>query len=95
VQEALTNIRRHADATVARVHASIDNGDLLLLVADNGRGFDPDLVGTRAYGLAGMRERAAMIGGQLRIDSRPRDGTRLSLLVPLRIHGGMPPAQPA
>jgi signal transduction histidine kinase len=89
VQEALTNVRRHADATVARVHARIDHGDLVLVVADNGKGFDLDTVGTSAYGLASMRERAALIGGQLRIDSRPRDGTRLSLVVPLKLHGAL------
>jgi nitrate/nitrite-specific signal transduction histidine kinase len=54
-----------------------------VVVGDNGRGFNPETVGRTAFGLASMRERAALIGGELRIDSRPTDGTRVSLLVPL------------
>jgi len=82
-QEALSNVSRHADATVVRVRAAVENGYLELLVGDNGRGFDPAAVGERAYGLASMKERTALIGGELRIDSRPRDGTRVLVLVPL------------
>ena len=82
VQEALNNVRRHADATVVRVRAAVEDGRLVLVVGDNGRGFDPDAAGRSAFGLASMRERAALIGGELRIDSQPRDGTRVSLFVP-------------
>jgi signal transduction histidine kinase len=82
-QEALNNVRRHADATVVRVRASVEAGRLMVVVGDNGRGFNPDTVGRTAFGLASMRERAALIGGELRIDSRPSNGTRVSLLVPL------------
>jgi signal transduction histidine kinase len=82
-QEALTNVHRHADATVVRVRAAVEDGRLELLVGDNGRGFDPDTVGAGSYGLASMRERAALIGGELKVDSRPRDGTRIRVLVPL------------
>jgi signal transduction histidine kinase len=84
-QEALTNVRRHADATVVRVRAAVADGRLVLLVGDNGRGFDPAAVGDTAYGLASMRERAALIGGELRIDSAPQAGTRVSLRVPLSL----------
>jgi len=82
-QEALANVRRHADATVVRVRAGTDDGWLVLVVADNGRGFDPDGVGDAAYGLASMRERAALIGGELEIESAPREGTRVRLGVPI------------
>ncbi len=82
-QEALSNVRRHADATFVRVRAAVEEGRLVVAVGDNGRGFDPDAVGQNAFGLASMRERAALIGGELRIESRPQDGTRVSLLVPL------------
>jgi signal transduction histidine kinase len=82
-QEALTNVRRHADATVVRVRAAVDEGRLIVAVGDNGCGFDPDAVGQNAFGLAGMRERAGLIGGELRIESAPQDGTRVSLVVPL------------
>ena len=81
-QEALNNVRRHADATVVRVRAAVEDGRLVLVVGDNGRGFDPETVGRSAFGLASMRERAALIGGELRIESQPRDGTRVSLFVP-------------
>ena len=84
-QEALNNVRRHADATVVRVRAGVESGRLVVIVGDNGRGFDPHTVGRTAYGLASMRERAAQIGGELRVDSRPLDGTRISLLVPLAL----------
>ena len=82
-REALTNAWRHADATLVRVRASLEDGRLVVVVGDNGKGFDPATVGRSAFGLASMRERAALIGGELRIDSRPRDGTRVSLVVPL------------
>jgi len=82
-REALSNASRHADATVVRVRACVEDGRLVVVVGDNGRGFDPDAVGRSAFGLASMRERAALIGGELHIDSRPRDGTRVSLFLPL------------
>jgi signal transduction histidine kinase len=84
-QEALTNVRRHADATVVLVRAAVENGRLVLVVQDNGRGFDPSGVGRSAFGIASMRERAELIGGEVRIESRPMDGTRISLLVPIGI----------
>ena len=62
-QEALSNVRRHADATFVRVRAAVEDGRLVLAVGDNGRGFDPDAVGQNAFGLGSMRERAALIGG--------------------------------
>jgi signal transduction histidine kinase len=81
-QEALTNVRRHADATVVRVRAALEEGRLVVVIGDNGRGFDPDAVGGSGFGVASMRERAALIGGELHIDSRPQDGTRVRLIVP-------------
>jgi signal transduction histidine kinase len=83
VQEALSNVRRHANATVVRVRASVDTDQLVVAVRDNGRGFQPAGVGRTAYGLASMRERAALIGGQLSIESAPHDGTRVRLVAPL------------
>ena len=82
-REALSNASRHADATVVRVRAAVEDGRLVIVVGDNGRGFDPDAVGCSAFGLASMRERAALIGGEVHIDSRPRDGTRVRLSLPL------------
>ena len=82
-QEALTNVRRHADATVVRVRARVTDGRLVVDVGDNGCGFDPAAVSGASFGLAGMRERAALIGGEVRIESAPRDGTRIRLFLPL------------
>ena len=82
-QEALTNVRRHADATVVQVRALVEAGRLVVAVGDNGRGFDPAAVADSSFGLAGMRERAALLGGELHIASAPSSGTLISLVVPL------------
>jgi signal transduction histidine kinase len=82
VQEALNNARKHADATLVRVDASATNGVMRFEVADNGRGFDPGMVPDDRYGLASMRERAALIGGALEIISEPQNGTRIVVTVP-------------
>jgi signal transduction histidine kinase len=82
-QEALNNVQRHADATFVRVEASVEDGSLVLRVADNGRGFDPEAVGDSVYGLASMRERASLIGASLAVDSRPQDGTRIRVALTL------------
>jgi signal transduction histidine kinase len=78
-QEALSNVRRHADATVVWVTVDAERGRVTVTVRDNGRGFDPAAGG---FGLASMRERATLVGGRLSITSRPRDGTRVSVDVP-------------
>ena len=79
VQEALTNVRKHADATVVRVSVASD-GDLRLTIADNGRGFRP---GTEAsgFGLESMRQRAEIIGAALDVESEPQGGTRVQLVL--------------
>lgn len=81
-QEALSNVRRHADATVVRVRAFVESNRLVVSVRDNGRGFDPALVGQDAFGLASMRERAELIGGELSTELAPGDGTLITLIVP-------------
>jgi signal transduction histidine kinase len=81
VQEALNNVRRHADATLVRVEASHEDGALRIRVADNGRGFDASMVGRSGYGLRSMAERAEMVGGELTVDTRPQDGTRVEILL--------------
>jgi len=82
-QEALTNVRRHADATVARVELRREGDRLALAIRDNGRGFDPDATDKTAYGLAGMQERAALIQGTFELDSRPSGGTTILVGVPV------------
>lgn len=80
VQEALTNVRKHADATVVRVRVESGEG-LRLAVSDNGRGFQADSTGD-GFGLESMRQRAALIGGTLRVSSEPQNGTLVELMVP-------------
>ena len=74
VQEALNNVRRHADATVVRVRTERSGPISRISVTDNGRGFDPSAVPPESYGLRGMRERAELVGATLDIRSRPRTG---------------------
>lgn len=89
VQESLTNVARHAQAT--RVHVTVTRNDagFELHVSDNGCGFDPAAAGKQdSYGLLGMRERARLIGASLQIDSAPQAGTVVSISVPLNSHSG-------
>jgi signal transduction histidine kinase len=81
--EATNNVRRHADASLMRVRALKSNGRVSLIVEDNGRGFDTGAVCDDRYGLASMRERAALIGGQFSIQSSPATGTRVQVDVPI------------
>jgi signal transduction histidine kinase len=81
VQEALNNVRKHADATVVRVVTSAKDGGLQIMVMDNGRGFDPVEV-AGGFGLTGMRERAELIGARLEVESRPSDGTAIRISLP-------------
>lgn len=75
-QEALTNVARHADATRSEVNLALDNGMLVLEVSDDGRGFTVQAISEmEALGLAGMSERAALVGGSLVVDSKPGKGT--------------------
>lgn len=82
VQEALTNIARHAEATEASVCIE-ENGDSIRLeVRDDGRGFAA-VSDKKTFGLLGMRERATMLGGNLEIDSQPEQGARITGWLPL------------
>jgi signal transduction histidine kinase len=82
-QEATNNVRKHADATLLRVRAWVSNGRVSLVVEDNGHGFDTGAVCDDRYGLASMRERAELIGGQFSIQSSPATGTRILVDVPV------------
>jgi len=83
-QETLTNVARHAKATRAEVVLQKQRDRLVLLIRDNGRGFDqadPSL--SKSLGLLGMRERAAILGGKVDISSSPGKGTTVSAWIPL------------
>jgi signal transduction histidine kinase len=83
VQEALTNVTRHAAATQVKVSLQPDQGVLTLAVADNGRGFNlQEIAASECLGLVGMRERAGLLGGSLEIRSRPGKGTTVFFRLP-------------
>ena len=85
VQEALTNVARHADVSEVTVRIWANQDTLSVQIEDQGSGFDHEAalaIGTSS-GLAGMRERAALLSGQLTIESIPRTGTRLTAALPL------------
>jgi two-component system sensor histidine kinase UhpB len=82
-QEALTNAARHSDASHIDVHLGRANSDVVLRVADDGKGFT-FADETKGLGLSGMRERALLVNGRLEVDSRPGRGTTVRLEVPLR-----------
>jgi len=88
-QEALTNVAKHAQATQVTVTVEVEGGTLRLIVADDGIGFDPSTTlrtrpahlaqpdGGRGWGLLTMTERAEAVGGRCRIESDPKQGTRV------------------
>ena len=83
-QEALTNVRRHANASHAWVNVARQNGTLELTIADDGRGFEGDSSFERQHvGLASMRERVRSLDGQLTVATSPGQGTRVTARVPL------------
>ena len=85
VQEALTNVARHAEASEVQVRLWVEGGRLLLRIEDQGRGFEPTITldPEESSGLAGMYERAMLLGGRLRIESSPGAGTRIQAELPL------------
>jgi signal transduction histidine kinase len=86
-QEALTNVSKHAQATRVQVDLAVAGNVLSLEVSDNGRGLEQqDLAKARSFGIRGLRERAATVGGWVDLTSGPR-GTTLILSVPLNRRG--------
>ena len=94
LKEALANVERYAHASRVDIHLRRIGDRVVLTIADDGDGFEaPDdldaLSGVGSFGLAGMRERARLAGGELSIESEPGDGTVISVWVP----AGAPPRQ--
>ncbi|GIV95524.1 MAG: hypothetical protein KatS3mg057_0181 [Herpetosiphonaceae bacterium] len=85
IQEALTNVARHAAVDAVSVCVLNERRVLSIRVEDQGIGFEPERAFTSgtSSGLAGMRERAALLGGELIIESAPDEGTRLVAILPL------------
>jgi len=84
IQEALTNVARHASIRTARVRLCANQERIEIEIADEGQGFDPARPGGPATGLTGMRERALLTGGTLRVESVPGRGTTIHASLPRR-----------
>ncbi len=83
VQEALANVARHSHAHHASIVLERRPGSVLAIVEDDGEGFDYDEALTRGrLGLVGMRERAAVVGGKLTIETAPGAGTTVFMEAP-------------
>jgi signal transduction histidine kinase len=83
VQEALTNVIKHANARTVSVVLTRKGESVAVVIEDDGRGFDPEATPDEGLGLVGMRERIALVGGRLSIESRPEHGTTVAVEVPL------------
>lgn len=84
LQESLTNVLRHAQATKVDVKLCEEDGHLLLTISDNGRGIEPEkLHDPHSIGLVGMRERALSFGGMLEFTGIPGEGVTVTLRIPL------------
>ncbi|TFW36227.1 histidine kinase [Massilia horti] len=92
LQESLTNVARHANATRVRVELLVDTDRVSMMVSDNGRGLQP---GGRhkpgSFGLVGIEERVRMLGGVFRVNSMPGAGTTINVSIPLNDTSIMPP----
>ena len=85
VQESLTNVARHAHASQIHIRLVQEGGSLLLTVRDDGQGMAEVVGRGKGVGLISMRERATAMGGSLRINSSPGEGTEIAVTVPLRL----------
>ena len=83
IQEALTNIVKHADAHSVSIIVLADDGVVRTVIEDDGAGFDPTAVRNGALGLVGMRERVALLDGRFDVESAPGAGTTLIVELPL------------
>jgi PAS domain S-box-containing protein len=85
VQEALTNVARHAETASARLEVRARDGILTLEIEDNGKGFDPqaEMAKHRSSGLRGIRERVSLVGGTFQIESQPGMGTKKIIRLPI------------
>jgi signal transduction histidine kinase len=84
VQEGLDNVLRHAKVDEVEVLIDTRGDDLVLMIEDRGRGFDPARKNHEGIGLEAMRERAELAGGTMTVDSSPGKGTRLTAVLPLK-----------
>ncbi len=90
VQEALTNVARHAHATDVCIDLRVQNGQVVLTVEDNGIGLPSDALRRQGHwGLRGLRERVTQFGGHLTLDNAPGSGARLRMELPVNATEGL------
>jgi signal transduction histidine kinase len=99
IQECLNNVIKHAQATHVNIHVHFEEKNVRINVFDNGIGFDKDQVQQRrtnrpSLGLAGMEERAALLGGTVNVQSRPGYGTEVEALIPYHHAPALPSSPP-
>lgn len=82
-KELISNVQRHSGAEHATLSLRQAGSSLELTVADDGAGFEPEGVSASSFGLRSLRERSATLGGSIRVESRPGDGTRVTVTLPL------------
>jgi len=92
-QEALTNVARHAEAQMVEVRLEMNHGELTLIVRDDGKGFDPQMIRSGALagtsiGLSGMEERVRLAGGHISIQSAKARGTEIRASFPVAAEQG-------
>jgi PAS domain S-box-containing protein len=84
LQESLTNVARHAQASRVNVTLDVNDGEIMLRVRDNGRGFEfADPRKPNSFGLVGLRERAYLLDGEISVDTAPGKGTLIEVRIPL------------
>lgn len=85
-QECLTNVLRHASASLVEANLLVSEGQLELTIKDNGKGFNPaEIESKKTLGLLGMKERVLLMGGTYQISSEPEKGTLVRIIVPLSV----------
>jgi len=84
VQESLTNVVKHAQASSVSVVVTRGDGRIKAVIEDDGKGFEPETVGGEGVGLVGMRERIELLDGSLAVESSERSGTTVAVEVPVR-----------
>jgi NarL family two-component system sensor histidine kinase LiaS len=92
LQESLSNVARHAEASEVEIKLNMTTEQVVLSIADNGRGFDQGVVTQSSFGLAGMKQRLGEVGGTLAIESAPGNGSTVTAQVKTGPQGS--PGQP-
>ena len=83
IQEAVQNAVKHASASLIQVKTELQAGSAMIIIKDDGKGFDPKSKKDKSFGLVGMRERVDMLDGDLTIDSSPGEGTIVTIHIPI------------